>query len=115
MVIGVRRFEQDDGACDAYAWHQDQVVVVPPGARVVGHAAHCPVGALDYDFAGYSVQYHPEYQADTISREIEHAMRRYLDHDLAEQAFASIRERPVDPSLAVERCADTLRRFRVTA
>lgn len=43
-----------------HLWHQDQVVAVPPGARVVAAYPGCPVGALDYGHA-LSVQWHPEY------------------------------------------------------
>lgn len=61
MVIGARRFDGATGPVDAHVWHQDQVTRVPPGATVTGVAAHCPIGALDYDFPAASVQYHPEY------------------------------------------------------
>ncbi len=43
-----------------HLWHQDQVVAVPPGARVAAAYAGCAVGALDYGTA-LSVQWHPEY------------------------------------------------------
>lgn len=43
-----------------HLWHQDQVVAVPPGARVAAAYAGCPVAALDYGGA-VSVQWHPEY------------------------------------------------------
>ncbi|MEX0337912.1 MAG: type 1 glutamine amidotransferase [Arenibacterium sp.] len=111
LVVGVRDFVQDGQVAPAYAWHQDQVVEVPPGAQVVAHAAHCPVGALYYDFPAYSVQYHPEYTADFISREIALAARKYLDPKLAEAALASIRDVAVDRSLAAAKSADVLRRY----
>ena len=43
-----------------HLWHQDQVVALPPGARVIAAYPGCPVGALDYGGA-LSVQWHPEY------------------------------------------------------
>ncbi|MEX0279851.1 MAG: type 1 glutamine amidotransferase [Arenibacterium sp.] len=111
-VVGVRDFIQDGRSDPAYAWHQDQVIAVPPSAHVVAEAAHCPIGALEYDFPAYSVQYHPEYTGDFMSLEVELASRRYLDQTLAEEALASIRSRPVDRSLAVAKSAEVLRRFR---
>lgn len=48
------------------AWHQDQVVAVPPGARVVATHPACPVAALDYDGRAFSVQAHPEFDAGFI-------------------------------------------------
>lgn len=49
-----------------HLWHQDQVVAVPPGARVVAAYAGCPVGALDYGRA-LSVQWHPEYPTEYMA------------------------------------------------
>jgi GMP synthase-like glutamine amidotransferase len=43
-----------------HLWHQDQVVALPPGARVIAAYPGCPLGALDYGGA-VSVQWHPEY------------------------------------------------------
>lgn len=48
-----------DGA--ALVFHQDQVVELPPLARVLGGSAHCPNGVLAYEFPALSVQYHPEF------------------------------------------------------
>ena len=53
------------------AFHQDQVVVKPPGSEVVAHSAACPHAALRYaDAPILSVQFHPEfsrpYLADLI-------------------------------------------------
>lgn len=65
--IGVQRYrlagrapwmEQADHV-DAPASHQDQVVALPPGARVVGTSEFTPFAALDYGDA-ISFQFHPE-------------------------------------------------------
>lgn len=48
------------GRARAHVWHQDQVVAVPPGARVLAAYPGCPVGALGYGSA-LSLQWHPEY------------------------------------------------------
>lgn len=45
---------------DAPASHQDQVVTLPPGARVVAESAFTRYAALDYGDA-MSVQFHPEF------------------------------------------------------
>jgi GMP synthase-like glutamine amidotransferase len=50
-----------------HLWHQDQVVSVPPGARVIAAYGGCPVGALDYGHA-LSFQWHPEYPTDYMAR-----------------------------------------------
>ncbi len=43
------------------AFHQDQVTVVPPDARVVGSNDFCANAALVYDGPAFSLQAHPEF------------------------------------------------------
>ena len=43
------------------AFHQDQVVTLPPGARVLAASAFTPFAALGYDDDTVSVQGHPEF------------------------------------------------------
>ncbi len=45
------------------AFHQDQVEVAPPGARVIASSAFCPAAALWYPGFALSVQGHPEFTA----------------------------------------------------
>ena len=67
FVTGVRQFRDRGADVAAYLAHQDQVIDVPPGAEVIGSAAHCPVAALSYDFPALSVQFHPEYSREFAS------------------------------------------------
>ncbi|MCV6587000.1 MAG: type 1 glutamine amidotransferase [Marinibacterium sp.] len=48
------------------AWHQDQVTQCPPTARVVGSSAFCENAMLAYGDHIWTVQPHPEYNADFI-------------------------------------------------
>ena len=43
------------------AFHQDQVVALPPGARVLAASAFTPFAAIEYDADSISVQGHPEF------------------------------------------------------
>jgi GMP synthase-like glutamine amidotransferase len=43
------------------ASHQDQVVDVPPGARVIASASHCPIAGLAVGERAWTVQAHPEF------------------------------------------------------
>lgn len=56
------------GGADAHVWHQDQVVSLPPGARVVAAYPGCPVGALAYPGRMLGLQWHPEYPPDYMHR-----------------------------------------------
>lgn len=74
----------------APASHQDQVVALPPGARVVGASDFTPFGMLAYDDQpAISIQLHPEFDP-AYARALIEARRgsRYGDGQ-ADQAVAS--------------------------
>jgi len=48
---------------DLFAIHQDQVVELPPQARVSAGNDHCPNAALNYEGSALSFQAHPEFSA----------------------------------------------------
>lgn len=54
------------------AWHQDQVVKAPQGAKVIAANAFCANAALLYDDRALTIQAHPEYGSDFIEGLIEH-------------------------------------------
>ncbi|MGR3321475.1 MAG: type 1 glutamine amidotransferase [Pseudooceanicola sp.] len=82
------------------AWHQDQIVVLPEGAEVVGSSDFCVYAALSYGGRIYTVQPHPEYDGDFIGRLMEYRGKgnvpqplldeaeRHLQEPLAQQAMA---------------------------
>ena len=49
------------GAFSLSASHQDQVVELPPDARIVAGSDFCPMGMLAYDGGAISCQLHPEF------------------------------------------------------
>ncbi len=53
------------------AFHQDQVVTLPPGARVLAASAFTPFAAIGYDDDTVSVQGHPEFSPDFCAALIE--------------------------------------------
>ncbi|MDZ4052639.1 MAG: type 1 glutamine amidotransferase [Phenylobacterium sp.] len=74
----------------APASHQDQVVALPPGARVLGASDFTPFGMLAYDDQpAISIQLHPEFEPG-YARALIEARRgsRYADEQ-ADQAVAS--------------------------
>lgn len=80
------------------AVHQDQVVELPPGARVLASSAHCDFAAIAYGDPerpdAISVQPHPEFGAEFTEALIEVRAGKVFPSDLAADARASI-ERPV--------------------
>ena len=74
--------------------HQDQVIVKPPQAEVLGGSDFTPNGILSYGRGAISFQFHPEFDNDYAEVLVE--MRRdILDPHLAEKAIASL-QKPSD-------------------
>jgi GMP synthase-like glutamine amidotransferase len=82
--------------------HQDQVVIPPPGVRILAGNAFTPFGLLEYGDA-ISMQFHPEFEPEYARALIEHRRARVPDPD---KAIASL-ERPNDRALV----ADWIGRF----
>ena len=79
--------------------HQDQVVVQPPGARILAGNAFTPFGMLEWpDASAVSMQFHPEFEPDYAKALIEHRRARVPG---ADAAIASL-DRPNDRALVAE-------------
>lgn len=59
--IGPTRYEFDGEPLNIHAWHQDQVITPPEGARTFASNDFCQHAGLVYGDLGYSVQPHPEF------------------------------------------------------
>ena len=110
-VVGARRFTLDGIETYANVWHQDQVVAVPPDARVTGSADYCPVGMLDYDFPAFSMQFHPEYSRVFLTREIGVILGKGIEPDAAERALESMAQVEVPADLMAHCAARTFKQF----
>ena len=81
-----------------HAMHQDQVVAPPPGSRVIAESPFCPFAALAYGQTGFSIQPHPEFDADFERALIEMRRGNGVPEDVADDGLATIGQ-PVDSSL----------------
>ncbi|QRM57664.1 type 1 glutamine amidotransferase [Sinorhizobium sp. BG8] len=64
-IAGPQLYECEDGrSFAANAWHQDQVVELPQGARPIARSESCAFAALHYPGFALSVQPHPEFTAE---------------------------------------------------
>ena len=88
------------------ASHQDQVVELPPGARVLAASAFTPHGMLDYGQGAISLQLHPEFEPAYAEALIESRREARLSHEMADTAISSLHQ-PNDN----RRVGDWLRRF----
>jgi GMP synthase-like glutamine amidotransferase len=75
--------------------HQDQIVTLPPGSRVVAGNAFSPFGLLAYDDQPtISFQCHPEFEPDFAAALIESRRHRLPDPDGALTTLAGPNDRP---------------------
>ena len=70
------------------AFHQDQVVVLPPDARVLAASQFTPFAVLGYDDDTFSIQGHPEFSPEFSAALIQAQQERY--GALADVAMASL-------------------------
>jgi GMP synthase (glutamine-hydrolysing) len=54
-----------------FCWHSDHVSKLPDGATLLASSAGCKVQAFSVGLRTYGVQYHPEWNAATVKRELE--------------------------------------------
>lgn len=64
--VGPQPYQLDGQEVWLNAWHQDQVVERPPMARTCGGSDFCQNAALVYDDRIFTVQAHPEFNAEFI-------------------------------------------------
>ena len=94
-----------DHAVPLMAWHQDQVVEVPPGARVVAASDVCRNAALLYGRTTFTVQPHPEFGPLFVQGLLD-TRGKAVPAPLRERAVATL-----DEPLAREAVAEGMRRF----
>ena len=110
--LGMHRYEivepppgmEEPSAFAIPAFHQDQVVTLPPGARVLAASEFTPFASLGYDDDTVSIQGHPEFSPAFSAALIE--AKRDVYGPLAAPALLSLLQ-PDDGS----RAANWLRRF----
>lgn len=72
------------------AWHQDQVVELPPSARVIGSSDFCKYAFLAYGDTVMTTQPHPEFNNDVVQGLLEHRAKGVVPNDLIAEAQSRI-------------------------
>jgi GMP synthase-like glutamine amidotransferase len=96
------------------AMHQDQVLTLPPGARLIARSGFCPIAALAYGDQAMSIQAHPEFDNAYERALIEKRRGVLIPAERADPALAAIDD---DAAAAPDaaRVADWIRRFLAAA
>ena len=90
------------------AWHQDQVVALPPGATVCASNDFCKNAALVYDRRIFTVQAHPEFGREFLADMIEKRGRGFVPDQLLDAAKSQV-DQPIDDALMAARIGQFFR------
>ena len=104
-AVGRRTYDWNGEELALNAWHQDQVTQAPEGAETVARNAHCAHAALVYGDRAFTVQPHPEFDADVVAHLIDHRGMAVPDPVLAEARDG------LGAPVARDRLADQMARF----
>lgn len=89
-AVGPSLYETKTGnELSLYAWHQDQVISCPRGARVLAHNDFCENAILAYDDRILTFQAHPEFTPIFMSKLL-NERRSVLPLDVAETAIKNL-------------------------
>jgi GMP synthase-like glutamine amidotransferase len=101
--LGRQEYDLDGRRVALNAWHQDQVIEVPPEAQVIGSSEFCENAAFAYRGRAFSVQPHPEFDDDAV-RLLLDVRRAAVTPELAEGVKAGIGQ-PVSNAAIADRIA----------
>lgn len=87
-AVGAQDYDFDGQQITLNAWHQDQVLVPPAGARTFGRNAFCAHAALTYGDMGLSIQAHPEFDDAFIQGLIDHRGTGVVPDHVLQRAVA---------------------------
>ncbi len=87
-AVGAQDYDFGGQPVTLNAWHQDQVVALPPGAQVAGRNAFCENAALIYGDRAFTVQAHPEFGDDFVQGLMDTRAKGVVPDDLLAGAAA---------------------------
>jgi len=100
-AVGRQTYNWDGDVVALNAWHQDQVVQRPANARVLAYNSFCENAALVYGKKVFTVQAHPEFDADFLDGLIK-ARGGAVPADLIASARANLGKDVAKTRLATE-------------
>jgi len=106
--VGRVEYDMDghDNKVPLYAWHQDQIIDLPPDVRVTGSTEFCRYAALVYgDNKAFSLQPHPEF-TQTFFNGLLNERKTGLPKNKADEAKASIGEGSTNSAAMANAIAD---------
>jgi len=112
FIIGPQTYDIEGEKLTLNAWHQDQIVELPPGARVLGSGPGCPYAVLAHGENVLTWQAHPEFDHDFIEGLIVSRGQGLVPEERLQAARAAA-GMPLDRAAVARRMADFLRAGRL--
>lgn len=103
-AVGRTEYQTESGPVTLNAWHQDQVVKRPDGAKVLASNSFCENAVLAYGDTIWTVQPHPEYGSDFIKGLIDTRGKGVVPEAQLDQATAKLGQ-PNDSSTIAQQMA----------
>lgn len=88
--VGLTDYQMNGRTYAINAWHQDQVVEKPAEAEVIARTDFCEYAGLVYGDKIWTIQPHPEYDADFLTGLIQHRGKGVVPDTLLAQAKARL-------------------------
>jgi len=104
--VGPTEYSSGDTTLVLNAWHQDQVVKLPPGAQVLASSDICENAILAYGDQALSIQAHPEFGAEFLHALVEKRGRGNVPDALLDAA-----ESRLDIALSNQPIGDRIAEF----
>lgn len=108
-AVGPTRYDFGDETLTLNAWHQDQVTVLPEGAKVLASNDFCTNAALAYGDRILTIQPHPEFGKPFIEGLITHRAPGVVPADQIAAARARL-DTPLDSPRFADRMAAFFKR-----
>ncbi|WP_420005989.1 type 1 glutamine amidotransferase [Arenibacterium sp. LLYu02] len=90
------------------AWHQDQVIVRPTGARLIASGPNCENAALQYETLALTLQPHPEFATGFVAAKMRALPSGVLPDSVIARAHRAL-DRPVSEDFGARTLRDFLR------
>lgn len=94
-IVGRQSYDFDGTEVTLNAWHQDQVVERPAQAKVIASNPMCENAALVYGDRAFTVQAHPEFNADFVEGLANTRGRGVVPDPLLDDAIGQL-DKPTD-------------------
>jgi GMP synthase-like glutamine amidotransferase len=110
--VGPTRYRFGDREIVLNAWHRDQVTRRPEGAELAASAPTCENAALVYGDRAFTVQAHPEFDAEFLRGLIAARGRGLVPEPVLADAEARLSTQTLDQPVMARRIADFFRQPR---